>query len=298
MVNFLIDTSVVECIYKILTRRDFRNGPLPERIRKDLVLKNIQEKVDKNLPIKFLQFWGGSKNINLSIQVTDLCEEATLENLSKMNDEVKKIYQPGLFFHIVPGDERVQIANKIPRDRTEKYVKTLINATNKHPGLFQVTPVSVLYAKKNFYEYFDITKQNLVEKIKLTSNFEKLVKGARNNLLMNKNNSEEMTDELCIESALNYSLVRATEEKAEIFEEFNDYIRSYFVKHIPFYQQIKLNFKDIGTTTPALERSLFFYTGRKGNITQPWQAIGVKDGENILFASQTKLDKYRLDPRT
>jgi hypothetical protein len=46
-------------------------------------------------------------------------------------------------------------------------------------------------------------------------------------------------------------------------------------------------------TKPKMGRSLFFYTGRKGNITQPWQAIGVKDGDNVIFASQTKLDKYK-----
>gem|GEM_PF-5887870 len=294
MDNILTNTSVTENIYKILTRKDFRNGPLPDGVRKDLVLKNIQEKVNKNLPIKFLQFWGGSKNINLTVQEADLCEEATLNQLAKMNAEVRKIYEPGLFFHIIPGDERVQIANKIPKDRTDKYVKSLANFANKYSGLFQVTPVSVLYAKKEFYDCFDITRKELTEKIKKTANFEKLVKGARNNLMMSGHNSEEEINSQSREAALNYSLVRATEEKVEIFEEFEDYIRSYFVKHIPFYQQIRLNFDDIGMTKPNLDRSLFFYTGKKGNITQPWQAVGINDGGNIIFASQTKIDKYKL----
>ena len=294
MDNILTNSSFAENIYKILTRKDFRNGPLPDGIRKDLVIKNIQEKVNRNLPIKFLQFWGGSKNINLPIQEADLCEEATLNQLARMNAEIKKVYQPGLFFHIVPGDERVQIANKIPKDRTDKYVKSLATLADRYSGLFKVTPVSVLYAKKDFYKCFDNTKKELTEKIKLTVNFEKLVKGARNNLMMSDKNSEEDVNRQCSEAALNYSLVRATEEKVEIFEEFEDYIRSYFVKHIPFYQQIKLNFGDIGKTKPNLERSLFFYTGKKGNITQPWQAIGINDGTNIIFASQTKLDRYKL----
>ncbi len=291
----ILDTS--EKIYKVLTQRRFRNGPLPDGERKRLVLENIIDKVDKNLPIKFLQFWGGSKNINLPVQEVDLCEEATLEQLSKMNEEVKKIYNQGLFFHIVPGDERVQIANRIPKDRTDKYVKSLVSLANKYSGLFQVTPVSVLYAKKDFYNCFSITKDNLTEKIKETTNFKKLVKGATNNVSIIESGLTEK-DESCREAAINYSLVRATEEKVEIFDQFEDYIRSYFVKHIPFIQQIKLNFDDIGMTKPKMERSLFFYTGRKGNITQPWQAIGVKDGENIIFASQTKLDKYGSDPRT
>ena len=55
MDNILTNSSVAENIYKILTRKDFRNGPLPDGIRKDLVIKNIQEKVNRNLPIKFLQ---------------------------------------------------------------------------------------------------------------------------------------------------------------------------------------------------------------------------------------------------
>jgi hypothetical protein len=287
-------SDVSEEIYKVLTRKNFRNGPLPEGKRMDLVLESIKDKVSKNLPVKFLQFWGGSKNVNIPEQEADLCEEATLGQLSKMNEEVKKIYQPGLFFHIVPGDERVQIANKIPKDRTSRYVKSLAYLADRYSGLFQVTPVSVLYSKKKFYDCFNITKQNLTEKIKLTSNFEKLVRGARNNLLRVGNDSEEKINELCREAALDYSLVRATEEKIEIFEEFEDYIRSYFVKHIPFYEQIKLNFDNIEMTKPNLERSLFFFTGRKGNITQPWQAVGVKEGENVVFASQTKLSKYKI----
>jgi hypothetical protein len=287
------DNLISENIYTILTQKNFRNGPLPSGKRKDLVLDNIKDKVSKNLPIKFLQFWGGSKNINLPVEETDLCEEATLTQLAKMNKEVKKVYEPGLFFHIIPGDERVQIANKIPKDRTDKYVKSLTKIAATYSGLFEVTPVSILYSKKNFYEYFDLTKNSLNGKIILTSNFEKLVKGARNNVLRVDNVSEEEIDNLSREAALNYSLVRAAEERVEIFKEFEDYIRSYFVKHIPFYEQIKLNYNNIEMTKPILERSLFFFTSRKGNITQPWQAVGIKDGENVIFASQTKLAKYK-----
>jgi hypothetical protein len=231
-------SDISEKIYRVLTQRNFRNGPLPDVERKRLVLENITDKVAKNLPIKFLQFWGGSKNVNLPIQEVDLCEDSTLRQLSKMNEEVKKIYSPGLFFHIVPGDERVQIANNISKERTDKYVISLVSLANKYSGLFKVTPVSVLYAKKNFYECFNITKNNLTEKIKLTTNFEKLVKGATNNVSIIEDNLNNI-DESCREAALNYSLVRATEEKVEIFDEFEDYIRSYFVKHIPFIQQIQ-----------------------------------------------------------
>ncbi len=286
--------TVSERIYNILTQRTFRNGSLPDEKRKHVVLKNIQDKVSKNLPIKFLQFWGGSKNSNLPIVEADLCEEATLEQLAKMNDAVKKVYEPGLFFHIVPGDERVQIANKIEKERTNRYVDSLVRLTSKHPGLFQVTPVSVLYAKNNFYTHFNTARQLLAEKIKQTSNFEKLVKGAKNNVVKSGQESEEEMLVLSSEAALNYSLVRAVEEKAEIFKEFEDYIRSYFVKHIPFYEQIKLNFTDIEMTKPRLDRSLFFFTGRKGNITQPWQAIGVQRENEVVFVSQTKLKEYRI----
>ena len=150
-------SDISEKIYRVLTQRNFRNGPLPDGERRRLVLENIIDKVSKNLPIKFLQFWGGSKNINLPIQEVDLCEESTLRQLSKMNEEVKKIYSPGLFFQIVPGDERVQIANNISKERTDKYVISLDSLANKYSGLFKVTPVSVLYAKKDFYNCFNIT---------------------------------------------------------------------------------------------------------------------------------------------
>ena len=70
--NQILDTS--DKIYKTPTHRKFRNVPLPDGERKRLVLENIIDKVSKNMPIKFLQFWGGSKNINLPIQEVDLCE--------------------------------------------------------------------------------------------------------------------------------------------------------------------------------------------------------------------------------
>ena len=94
------------------------------------------------------------------------------------------------------------------------------------------------------------------------------------------------------ESSRDYCIYRASEEKAEIFKEFENYIRSYFVKYIPFYVPIGMNFEDIHQTKPMLDRSLLYYTGCKGNITQPWQALGKKEGNKILFLSQQRLKNY------
>ncbi len=284
-----------EKIYDILNQRTFRNGPLPDKKRKDLVLANITEKVEKNLPVQFLQFWGGSKNINLPIECADLCEEATLKQLSKINEAVKKVYSPGLHFHIIPGDRRVQLANNIPKERTEIYVNSLTAMTEKFGDLFKVTPVSVLYDKKGslFEENYKRAQKDFGDKIAKTSNISKLQKGAKNNV-NTKNNMLEEIPQTDFQAALNYSLVRASEEKTQIFEEFKDYIRAYFVKVIPFYEQISLYFDDIPETQPLLDRALFFYTGRKGNITQPWQAIGKQEGDEVLFLSQKKLETHLL----
>lgn len=281
--------SIIEKIYKILTNKKFRTGALPTENIKKLILEKIENSVSKNLPIKLFQFWGGCKNFNLFTDFAELCEEATLDNLSRINDEVIKIYKPGLKFFISPGDKRVQEVNKIPKEKTENYVRTLSKITEKYNGLFTIISIANLYEKY----HIDLNrclmevKERIGKDICNQPDFEKLSLNAGKNIYKNDLKSEDEILQRSRDSAKDYIIYRVAEEEALIFRDFDDCIRSFYIKYIPFYKKY---IEDITKTKPRLDCSLTFYTGNKGNITQPWQALGKKDGEKVLFLSQNRLN--------
>jgi len=280
-------------IYKILTNKKFRAGSLPNEDTKKLVLEKIECKLSKNLPIKIFQFWGGCKNPNLPIDYAELCEEATLDNLKRLYDEVTEIYKPGLKIFISPGDERVQNVNKVPKERTKNYVKMLMKIANKYNGLFSVVPISTLYRKysTDFDKHLIGVREKIEKDIYNQPDFDKLASNAKKNVFGKDLKSEGKILERSRNAAKDYIIYRIAEEEAEIFRDFNDCIRSFFIKYIPFYKKY---IKDISKTKPRLDCLLVFYTGKKGNITQPWQAVGVNDGEKVLFLSQERL-KYKAE---
>lgn len=282
--------ELVEKIYKVLTNKKFRAGPLPTEDVKNLVLDKIENKVSKNLPIKLLQFWGGSKNPNLPIDSAELCEQATLDNLKKLNHEITEIYKPGLKIFILPGDKRVQDVNGIPKKRTEKYIKTLTKITKKYNGLFSVIPTSILYKKysTNFDKHLVEVKKRIEKDVYTQPDFEKLVSNARKNIFTEDLKSKDKILERSKEAAKNYIIYRIAEEEAQIFRDYDDCIRAFFIRYISFYISF---IKDINKTKPRLDCSIIFVTGKKGNIMQPWQAIGKKQGDEILFLSQNRLNK-------
>lgn len=280
--------ELTEKIYKILTSKKFRTGMLPTENTKNLILEKIENKVSKNLPIKIFQFWGGCKNSNLPTDFAELCEKATLDNLNILNNEVIKIYKPGLKILISPGDIRVRKVNKIPKEKTENYVDTLNKIAEMYNNLFSVVPLTYLYEKYNtdFNKCLIKVKERIEKDIFHQPDFGKLTHNARKNIYKKDLKSENEILQRSKSSAKDYIIYRVAEEEAEIFRDFDDCIRSFFIKYIPFY---KVYIKDITKTKPRLDCSLTFYTGNKGNITQPWQALGKKDGEKILFLSQNRL---------
>ncbi len=280
--------ELAEKIYKILTNKNFRSKALPPESVKNLVIEKIKRNVSDNLPIKLLQAWGGCKNPNLPTVYAELCEKATLENLWRINGEIVKIYKPGLKIFVCPGDERVQRVNKIPKEKAEKYVQTLTEFACKYDGLFSVIPISNLYKK-----YSSIFENNLLKAEKSIEkdicdqpDFEKMVLNAKKNIFKNKFKSEEKILEQSRIAAKDYVVYRVAEEESKIFRDFDDCIRSFFVKYVPFYKRY---IKELDKTVPRLDCFLVFYTGQKGNITQPWQAIGKKQEDKILFLSQDRL---------
>ncbi len=282
------NSGLSEKIYRVLTNKKFRAKALPSEDTKNLILEKINRKVSEKLPIKLLLAWGGCKNPNLPTDSAELCERATLDNLKSLNEEAVKIYKPGLKIYICPGDGRVQNVNSISKNKTEKYVKTLTDIVNEYNGLFSVIPASVLYKKysNDFPAFLKRAEQDFADDIYSHPDFEKLVCNAGKNVFHKDLESEKEIEERNRNAAKNYIVYRVAEENAEIFREFDDCIRSFFIKYAPFYKKY---IKDISKTKPRLDCVLIFYTGKKGNITQPWQAVGVKHGEEILFLSQERL---------
>ncbi len=290
--HFLSDNldELANSIYKILTSRKFRAGTIPSEKTKQLILEKIKLKVSKNEPIELFQFWGGCKNPNLSIDYADLCEEATLDNLNRLNLEIKNTHPSGLKIWISPGDSRVERVNLIPHEKTLKYVRTLttIAEQKKYNGLFTVVPLSTLYDKYStrFEETLIKVRGRISKDVENHKDFGKLIANAKKNVFGKELESEGKIKARSINSARDYVIYRITEEEANIFREFKDCIRSFFIKYIPFYKQY---IKETDEIIPHLDCSLVFFTGRKGNITQPWQAISREESGEILFLSQERL---------
>lgn len=286
--------KLAEDIYRVLTSRKFRAGPQPYEKTKEMVIEKIRSKIEKNNPIEIFQFWGGCKNPNLSIDYADLCEEATFDNLSKLNHEIQKTYEDGLQIWINPGDARVENVNLIPHEKTANYVQSLISLAEeeKYNDLFTIIPVSKLYDEYSieFKEKLTETKNELSQKIEQHEDFQRLVANARKNIFYKDIKTNEEIQARSINSAKDYVIYRVVEEETQIFREFDECLRTFFIRYTPFYKQY---ISDISQTIPNLDCSLVFFTGKKGNITQPWQAEGVKQDEKIIFMSQERLKKLR-----
>ncbi len=282
--------ELAQKIYKLLTNRKFRAGPLPPENTKNLIIEKISSKVLNNFPIKIFMFWGGCKNPNLPCDKAESCEELTLDNYKNLNIEIKKIYKPGVKVYLSPGDYRVEKVNLIPHEKTKIYVESLIELCEKekYQDLFSVIPLSTLYHhnQEKFEKKLHEAEKRISNKIIKIKNFEKLVINARKNIFNKEFLSEGKIHNKTIEAAKNYIIYRVAEEETQLFSEFKDCIRAFFIKYAPFY---KPYIKDVNQTIPHLDCCLVFYTGGKGNITQPWQAIGKKIDGKIFFLSQERL---------
>lgn len=278
-------------IFCILTNKRFRAGPLPPEKVKEKILLKINEKVRNDLPIKLFQFWGSCKNPNLLENDVDICEEATLNNLFCLAEEVKKVYSPGLKICISPGDGRVEGVNNIPHEKTALYVKGLerIASQEKYKNLFTIVTVSSLYNKYHieFNNKINGVRKRISEDIEKQPGFEKLVANAGKNIFITTENQDNKDiKKQSIKSAKEYVIYRVAEEEVQIFRDFDDCIRSFFIKYIPFYKQF---IADINLTKPDLECSLVLYTGGKGNVSQPWQSVGIIENNKVKFLGQTKI---------
>ncbi len=273
-----------ERLYNIFTHREHRCGK-KDATRKPAIIQNIRHRLDKELPIHFLQFWGGAKNPNLAISSADLCEERSLDHLFAIHNEVKKIYNPGLAITISTGDGRVKFANDIPKEDVEEYNDSFLKmlSNSKYEGIFNLKPVSVFYSEnKSFWSTLKETYKEVNESFDSLPCIDRLLQDGSNNIKgLNLDRRE---------AALRYVSIMVTEERVKLYEEFEDHIRTFFIKFGSDYGAIYKKFlPDLESPFLTSKCGLSFYTGSKGNITQPWQAKAIVEDNKVLFLSQRRL---------
>ena len=285
--------AIASRVYGILACRRYRAGSAPTPQTTEQVLQTLGERIASNEPIALFQFWGGCKNPNLPYAYADFCEAATLDNLHILNTEIRQVYPAGLRIYISPGDVRVQRVNAVPVSRTSEYVKSLteLARNDKYDNLFTVVPLSELYTK-----YSSSIERKLVDVRKRISadipthhEFDRLVLNSISNVYRGDLDSVNSITARAIHAAKEYIVFRVAEEETKLFNEFSHCIRSFFIKYAPFYKRYIQN---IDQTVPNLDCSLVFFTGGKGNVTQPWQAISTR-GTAKVFLSQKRLAKLK-----
>lgn len=287
--------QIADRIFKILINKRFRSGPKPDTEAGANIMKMLLRSIDENQPIHLFQFWGGCKNPNLPDHHVDDCERLTLDNLAKIALAVNEIYEPGLRICIFPGDERVHKANLVPKQHTIDYVNGLKQLAGSYVKIFNVMPVSELY--RQYADDFDdcllATNARISEAIYYDPNFAMLLRYAAKNLFGSNQMSVRELLQKSAEAARTYLIYRVTEEQAGIYRYFENHIRCSFIRFSPFYHFYRQFIPDIDLIRPPLNGVLHFYTGGKGNITQPWQAYGISNSINknhSVFLSQTRLN--------
>jgi hypothetical protein len=283
--------SLSEAIYTLLVHRRFRTGPLPAPAVNERIHLKIYNACRQNAPVPIFLFWGGAKNPNLPITHADRCEQTTLDYLQQLHQEVSKLYSPGLQFFIFPGDARVHYANHIPESATTHYVETLSQMCARYGELFTLIPVSRLYTQ--YAEAFqsclaEARKQLCQETVAKHPLFNILVDNARKNIFTGDLSTEREKAERSQDAALRYIRYRLAEEKAMLYQDFEPCIRASFIKLSLFFS-FYAPYLELAMTTPRLDASLHFYAGKKGNITQPWQAVAYPKEQKVFFLSQSQL---------
>lgn len=281
-----------EAIYRVLVHKRFRSGPLPGHT--SVLLETILGQVEKQEPVKLFQFWGGCKNPNLPSLRADICEELTLINLHKIHLAVREVYTPGLSITLFPGDMRISRVNGVRYEAARKYVEDLDGMARALSNIFTVVPVSYLYERYSvdFQSTLSAAERGIGEEVYMHPGFETLRLNAQKNMLKHPGWSTDEFAERCKRAARGYIVYRVAEEQARIYRDYSEHIRCSFIRFSPFYAFYRQYIDRIADIRPRLDSVLHFYTGSKGNITQPWQAMGtmeLDEGRRIVYLSGKRM---------
>jgi hypothetical protein len=281
-------------IYRTLVHKRFRSGPLPGSAQASVLLETIRRQVEKDEPVKLFQFWGGCKNPNLPSQRADICEELTLKNLYNLHLAVREVYGPGLSITLFPGDMRISCVNGVAIETARRYVEDLDERARSLSDIFSVVPVSSLYKSyaAEFEKALSDAEKCIGEEVLLHPGFETLRRNSQKNILRAPGCSDEAFMDRCTRAARGYIVYRIAEEQARIYREYSEHIRCSFIRFSPFFAFYRQYIFQIEELRPRLDSVLHFYTGSKGNITQPWQAMGtmlIDEGKRMVFISGKRM---------
>ena len=110
--------DMVSKVYEVLTRKKYNRD---ESYLKDKFKERVRYFVSLNKPIKLAGFWGvGPKS------KPNWADLASCEFLSKLNEEVKQIYSPGIEFTFIFATLH-GIHNGITRENINSYTKEMEN---------------------------------------------------------------------------------------------------------------------------------------------------------------------------
>jgi hypothetical protein len=282
---------LVDAVYRILVHKRFRSGSLPAQEQATRIRQLISTQVEEGRPVGLFQYWGGCKNPHLASQRADICEEHTLQNLQRLHLAVQAVYPPGLRIILFPGDARISRVNGIPIDAARAYVKDLEEIAARVSDILTVVPVSLLYER--YAAAFGMALQRaeaLVSREVYTQpEFHRLYLNAQKNVRREDGTTLKRHLVRCRAAARGYIVYRVAEEVAGIYSEYADCIRCSFIRLSPFHIFYKQYLPNLDAVRPSLNSVLHFYTGSKGNITQPWQALGCTQvGKRIVYISSSR----------
>ena len=280
----MLEQELSHKIYDVLTSRRFRCGPRPDK-RKDKIAGQIGNRKEGD-PVEVLLGWGGYKNPNLKVDCADIAEEATLGQLSRLNEAVKDVYPPGINVHIVLSGKRAERVNRMPPERTLAYQKSLemlLECCN-YPFI-DIIPISELYDEFSleFEPKLAEVNERLAGILPIESSFGTLLEHAMGNVYLDEKDMTER-DALCRKAAIDYVVFKVAEDEARIYRGFSQSVKSAFaypaMGHARYVE---------GELVPPRDSHISLYTTSKGVIVQPWQAIGVSEGGRVICLTKKRI---------
>lgn len=285
----MIDYSLASQIYETLVNRRFRQGPRPDA-RKESIISQIAGRPEGNT-VELLLGWGGYKNPNLDFNRADFAEQATLGQLNRLNEAVKKVYSPGMRIHIVLSGRRAERVNRMPHADTLEYQQSLQELLDSCSNQFiDMTPISCLYDRYSAELEPKIAevRERLALILPSEPFFNTLVLHARSNVYLKGADSSEH-DELCRNAAIDYIIFKVAEDEANIYRDYSQSVKSAFcypaMGHARYVR---------GELIPPRDCNLSFYTTRQGDKVQPWQAIGAVIDCRVVCMTKKRIEKMRV----
>lgn len=269
-------------ILNVIVHREFRSGPKPFRDLEKQLVKKLSCYVKKSKPIGLSVGFGPTKNQNaINYNHVDWAEFFSFGQLTKLNNKIHEVYEPGTNIKIVADDSLVMRANNVDKSLTQEYLQSLrelIKSLKIEPVITKVTPLS----RYNLFivPYLPIARK-IVKKFEdnpaNTEKIEEMFIHAKRNLYFKDRVREQEKEEMIKKAAHEYKVFWTAMNLSKIAK---------LQRRIQLFYDQKEGFVTI-------------YTLHKGNKTQPWQGEGCLEyisGKLIPFVlTQSRIDNYETE---